>query len=497
MYLFKNFSLKDIPTTPAALFSAYASFTAFVQLVRAMVEQILPKPLRLYIFNKLKDYFFPSRSSEDMTLVINLYSASRMTENQVYDAAEVYLATKVKPSDKLLLVSKTHDQKTISFANAKAATIIDTFEDIELKWSHICPVKRSDAVQNDNEPQKQCFMLRFGTKHKEKVMECYLPYVLAKAKDIKQEEKLLKIFSCGGNSSRSIGLEHPATFETMAMDPEQKKMVMDDLDRFVRRRDFYKRVGKAWKRGYLLYGPPGTGKSSLIAAMANHLKFDIYDLELSSISRNSDLRSVLLSTSNRSILVIEDIDCSVEAENRVVAEKFMGSRYNRPSQMKFTLSGLLNVIDGLWSCVGDERIIIFTTNHKDRLDPALLRPGRMDVHIHMSYCTPSGFRILASNYLGIHESNPHRLCGEIEGLIESTEVTPAQVAEELMQSDDADVALEGLVNFLKCKIQVDSKKTKDEGTKKAESFEEELEQLDNGTHPIFSKTSAAFYKDVI
>ncbi|KAL6227117.1 hypothetical protein ACLB2K_001076 [Fragaria x ananassa] len=207
--------------------------------------------------------------------------------------------------------------------------------------------------------------------------------------------------------------------------------------------------------------------------MANHLKFDIYDLELSSISRNSDLRSVLLSTSNRSILVIEDIDCSVEAENRGAAGMFMGSRYNRPPDMKFTLSGLLNVIDGLWSCVGDERIIIFTTNHKDRLDPTLLRPGRMDVHIHMSYCTPSGFRILASNYLGIHENNPHHLCGEVEGLIQSTEVTPAQVAEELMKSDDADVALEGLVNFLKCKIEADSKKTEDEGTKEAETFEEE------------------------
>ena len=70
------------------------------------------------------------------------------------------------------------------------------------------------------------------------------------------------------------------------------------------------------EKGYLLYGPPGTGKSSLIAAMANYLKFDIYDLELTSIYSNSDLRRVLLSTSNRSILVIEDIDCSMEVEDR-------------------------------------------------------------------------------------------------------------------------------------------------------------------------------------
>lgn len=91
------------------------------------------------------------------------------------------------------------------------------------------------------------------------------------------------------------------------MDPELKRAIIDELDRFVRREEFYKKVGKAWKRGYLLYGPPGKGKSSLIAAMANYLKFDIYDLELSGLYDDSDLKRTLLATSNRSKLVIEDI----------------------------------------------------------------------------------------------------------------------------------------------------------------------------------------------
>lgn len=117
--------------------------------------------------------------------------------------------------------------------------------------------------------------------------------------------------------------------------------------------------------------------------------------------------------------------------------------------LQLTLSSLLNFIDGLWSSCGDERIIIFTTNHKDRLDPALLRPGRMDMHIHMSYCNFQGFKLLASNYLDIN--NHHGLFGQIEGLMENTEVTPAEVAEELMKSEDADIALSGVVNFLKRK----------------------------------------------
>ncbi|XP_034694749.1 AAA-ATPase At3g50940-like [Vitis riparia] len=65
------------------------------------------------------------------------------------------------------------------------------------------------------------------------------------------------------------------------------------------------------------------------------------------------------------------------------------------------LSGLLDFIDGLWSSFGDERIIMLTTNHKERLDPALLRLTCMDMHIQMFYHTRSEFNILASNYLSI------------------------------------------------------------------------------------------------
>ena len=113
---------------------------------------------------------------------------------------------------------------------------------------------------------------------------------------------------------------------------------------------------------------------------------------------------------------------------------------------QFTLSDLLNNIDGLWSSCGDERIIVFTTNHKDRLDPALLRPGRMDMHVYMSYCTIDGFKLLATNYLKIE--GDHQLYMQIEGLLRNVEVTPAEIAEELLKSDDTDVVLRGVVEFL-------------------------------------------------
>ena len=74
------------------------------------------------------------------------------------------------------------------------------------------------------------------------------------------------------------------------------------------------------------------------------------------------------------------------------------------------LSCLLNFIDGLWSACGGERIIIFTTNHKEKLDPALIRRGRMDKHIEMSYYRFEGFKVLIINYLDVIE---HELFVEI------------------------------------------------------------------------------------
>lgn len=133
------------------------------------------------------------------------------------------------------------------------------------------------------------------------------------------------------------------------------------------------------------------------------------------------------------------------------------------------MSGFLNFIDGLWSSCGDERIIIFTTNRKDKLDPALLRPGRMDVHINMSYCTPCGFQLLASNYLGITE---HKLFEEIEDLIREVEITPAEVAEQLLKDDDPGIALGGLIEFF------DVKRVENEQAKvKAKELEEMAAKL--------------------
>lgn len=255
---------------------------------------------------------------------------------------------------------------------------------------------------------------------------------------------------------------HPSTFETLALEPELKNQLVDDLTAFADGKEFYQKIGRAWKRGYLLYGPPGSGKSSLIAAMANFLCYDVYDLELSKVADNSELRALLIQTTNRSIIVIEDIDCSIDltgdrltktrrSSSSSIAKKARTASDHGEENGRVTLSGLLNFTDGLWSCCGEERVIIFTTNHRDTVDPALLRCGRMDVHVSLGTCGVHAFKQLVKNYLGL---DSHMLFDVAESCVRAGgALTPAQIGEILLRNRrDADVALKAVVSAMQAKI---------------------------------------------
>lgn len=140
-----------------------------------------------------------------------------------------------------------------------------------------------------------------------------------------------------------IIFEHPATFGSLEMEAEKKQEIVD----------FYAKIGKVWKRGYLLYGPPDTGKSTMIAATANLLDYDVYDLELTSVRDNKELRRLLAETSSKSIIVIEEIDCSLDLTGqRKKKEKRAKTKNEVPRKdteggSRVTLSGRLNFIDSL------------------------------------------------------------------------------------------------------------------------------------------------------
>ena len=268
--------------------------------------------------------------SPQLTIVIEEFQGFSI--KQVYEATDIYLGTINTPSIKRFRVGKSEKEKKLVVTLSRNEEMVDVFENVLMKWRLITTQVESSSstrIQNIGDhnasPRSEIrsHELCFHKKHKEKVLSSYLPYILEKARAIREDGKIVKLhfmengtkrFRSGGMNA--INLNHPMTFETLAMDSKLKKALIEDLNNFLNRKECYKRIGKAWKRGYLLYGPPGTGKSSLIAAMANHLNFDIYDLDLNDIRSNSHLKSLLPSMSARSILVIEDIDCSIKLENQ-------------------------------------------------------------------------------------------------------------------------------------------------------------------------------------
>uniref|UniRef100_A0ACD5TCZ9 Uncharacterized protein n=1 Tax=Avena sativa TaxID=4498 RepID=A0ACD5TCZ9_AVESA len=435
-----------------------ASVAASLMLVRGLANELLPSEAREALSSLLGS--LRSRLTWQHTIVIE--ENEGWSYNHVYGAVKAYLAARIDNApanigmQRLRVSSAECEEERMVVSMEAGEEMADVYGGTEFRWCLVTREVKGDPNGNSGGPREvRSYELNFHKKHKEKALKEYLPFIVATAKAIKDGERSLSIYMNEYSDEWApMELQHPSTFDTLAMDQKQKQSIIDDLNRFIKRKDYYRRIGKAWKRGYLLYGPPGTGKSSLIAAIANHLRFDIYDLELTGVDSNSDLRRLLVGMTNRSILVVEDIDCTIELKQREEQEedeehaKSNSSTEKKKKEDKVTLSGLLNFVDGLWSTTGEERIIIFTTNYKERLDPALLRPGRMDMHINMGYCTPEAIRILANNY---HAIDSHATYPEIEDLIKEVSVTPAEVAEVLMRNDNTDVALDDLVELLNSK----------------------------------------------
>ncbi|CAD6256333.1 unnamed protein product [Miscanthus lutarioriparius] len=300
-----------------------------------------------------------------------------------------------------------------------------------------------DLLPGDSDDEPRCYRLVFHKRHRKLVLDSYLPSIVRQWREIiaTNRQRLLFTNHSQEGKSRWINVPYnpPATFDMLAMDHSKKIEIMEDLTAFREAKEYHSKVGKAWKRGYLLHGPPGTGKSTMIGAMANFLEYDVYDLDLTSIKDNAELRKLFLDTTDRSIIVIEDID-AIEVELTTKRKGKEAAKENDDNHLvielseknnkgKVTLSGLLSFVDGLWSACGSERIFVFTTNHVDRLDPALIRRGRMDRHIEMSYCRFEAFKMLAKSYLDITE---HSLFGEIGQLLDEIDTTPADVADNLM-----------------------------------------------------------------
>jgi chaperone BCS1 len=177
----------------------------------------------------------------------------------------------------------------------------------------------------------------------------------------------------------------PRLLESVILPAGEKEDLLADMTQFRRSKGRYETLGVPYHRGYLFYGPPGTGKTSLVSALAAHFGVSIYVLNLAEFNDRS-LAAAVSQVPAHSILLFEDIDCMSGSPSRApkhpegVQDAGHGKENASPPN-SVTLSGLLNVLDGFLAPAGV--IFVMTTNRLELLDPALLRPGRIDYRLYM------------------------------------------------------------------------------------------------------------------
>ncbi|KAJ7752343.1 P-loop containing nucleoside triphosphate hydrolase protein [Mycena metata] len=210
----------------------------------------------------------------------------------------------------------------------------------------------------------------------------------------------IQIFFADPHGSwRWADARHKRPMGSIVLDPGVKEMLLGDARDFLASEKWYADRGIPFRRGYLLHGVPGSGKSSLIHAIAGELMLDIYVVSLSSAwISDSVLMGLMGRVPKGAILLLEDLDAAftrsvsrseegngpaVEgpepAPKRRSREKRDRDRDGMSDLNTLSLSGLLNALDGVAAAEG--RILFATTNHLEKLDPALSRPGRMDVWV--------------------------------------------------------------------------------------------------------------------
>ncbi|XP_065191549.1 mitochondrial chaperone BCS1-like [Sycon ciliatum] len=208
--------------------------------------------------------------------------------------------------------------------------------------------------------------------------------MLLEARNAAMEETANKttMFKARGHEWQVIGTpRRKRPIESVVLAGSQANRIVQDVQEFLEQPHWYEERGIPYRRGYLFHGPPGCGKSSFIAALAGAADLSICVLSLSSMYLSNDVLDTLLSNAPvKSIILLEDVDAAFANRQIDPSDKrFVGM----PSGVTF--SGLLNALDGVTSSEG--RILIMTTNHPERLDPALIRPGRVDVREEFTYCT--------------------------------------------------------------------------------------------------------------
>ena len=242
------------------------------------------------------------------------------------------------------------------------------------------------------------------------------------------EDNRIAIMRANYNGWRVVQRRHPRSCESVVLAGDTLNEIKQDLISFFDAKQWYTDHGIPYQRGYLLLGPPGNGKTSTVIALASVFNRDIHIVSLSTVG-DAQLASLVAELPEHAVVLIEDVDCLFDQRER---------KSDASEQLSF--SGFINAIDGVSAPPG--RVLFMTTNHVESLDPALLRPGRVDRRFEFKNADPDmAERLFEQFFPGVGHLAKHFGDQVRES---ANELSMAALQEHLLTNRDSAVAASNL-----------------------------------------------------
>ena len=368
-------------------------------LITAMTTAILAifKQVPIKIFKQIK-YFIKSRTMYTIQLqsLINQFACDRAFEwIRKQNFKSIKRALRLQPYD----IVKDDKEAILENIYSKSGMPLGTFTSCK-KFTII-----SIAITKDNEHSSDTLITIniFGLFSKRFTED--LLYTIGENRNLNR--KYIGYDTLDSMGSFTSTTKFKRKLNTIYL--ENKNEIFESIDIWKKSEDFYRERGIPYKLGILLYGEPGTGKSSLVHAIASELNKDVIVLTAGAILNGKLNKYNMVCCDTPPIIVIEEIDTIVNSRQNELGEK-----------EKVILSELLNFLDGPSS--PDSCVVIATTNHIEKLDPAIIRSGRFDIKIHMGKIS----RDLAIQMCLDFGCNPEEI------LDDSTEFNPSELQSKLI-----------------------------------------------------------------
>jgi ATP-dependent 26S proteasome regulatory subunit len=379
--------------------------------------KILISPIILYCNTQLNLLWLRIYNKPQMfeKKVDIMYITENKQVNELYKAVFWYLSNTPDidyVNEKYLQYSC--DQKSLMTGPCEINKIINQniekkmiYKNTEIIYSYYTDII---TVYTDKDRKKENYIVTLkmiqNENSKEDILEDFCKYCVNEYKMyLTGKVWTQQIYTNNRNEWKCSPSNNYRKLDTIILKNNLKNKIVKDTELFLNSEEWYQDRDIPYSRGYLFYGNPGTGKTSMIKGLSLFNKRHIHYLMLNEVETDAQLMELMKSINYKeTIVVIEDIDAMInivksrnmeqKSYNEYINEKDKDKKMTKEEWEKYekntrekstiTLSGLLNVIDGVFSCHG--RILIMTTNNPEILDEALIRPGRIDCKFLFDDC---------------------------------------------------------------------------------------------------------------